>query len=124
MKPPRQPLTEAAALFVGFALTAALVGAGAIFLTAAKGDFRMLELGAAFSAGCVYFALAQLRTIRRVGWRRPQGDDDNGGGWGHGGSGPTGPPTAPGGGDEDWERFTAEFWTYVDSRSRETTGVS
>ncbi len=122
MQPPRPPLTEAAALFIAFALSAALVGAATVGLTVASGDLRVLELGCAFSAVCAYFALVQLRAARRGGWRRRRGEDDNGDGWRRGGRGPSTPPPTPSGGPVDWERFTAEFWAYVDDRRH--VGVS
>jgi len=116
VQPSRPPLTEAAALFIGFALTAACVGVAAVALAEATGDLRLLELGCAFSGVCAYFALTQLRAARRVGRRRPGDEDDNGGGWRRGGGGPSSPSPAPGSGPVDWERFTAEFWAFVDDR--------
>lgn len=122
MQPSRPPLTEAAALFIGFALTALFVGAAAVGLTVTSGDLRVLVLGSAFSGACAYFALTQLRLAHRFGWRRPSGEDDNGDGWRRGGRGPSTPPSAPGSGPVDWERFTAEFWAFVDDHQH--AGVS
>ncbi len=118
MQPSRPPLTEPAVLFIGFALTALLVGVAAGGLSAVEGDLRLFVLGAAFSGACAYLAAVYLRATRRAGWRRRPGEDDLGGGWQRGGDRPSTPPPVPGGEPCDWDRFTAEFWSYVDARER------
>jgi hypothetical protein len=122
MENSRSPLTTEAQTAVSMTAVSLVTAALGVSMYLAGGGVPVLVLAMLLSAISAVFALHGWRQALSHGLRTFK-DDDSDDGPGPGGGGPERPPEpdGPSGGVQfDWDRFTDEFWTHVNSRERVT----